>query len=108
MSEWTRYAVSMFDCPHSYKQWFCHNVRHHKIIIIIIIIIAIIIVIIIITIIIKLKWRCDNCSNNRNVSNCKFQPENALINFFFSSVVTEVKPKMQCYSTAFLETVLVA
>ena len=53
MSEWTRYAVSMFDFPHSYKQWFYCNVRHHKIIIIIIVII-IIITIIIITIIIMI------------------------------------------------------
>ena len=28
--------------------------------------------------------------------------------FFFSSVVTDVKPKIQCYSTAFLESVFVA
>ena len=43
MSERTRYAVSMFAFPHSYKQWFYCNVRHHKIIIIIVIIIIIII-----------------------------------------------------------------
>ena len=44
------------------------------------------------------------------VRNLRYGPRTWLVRGifnFFSSVVTDVKPKIQCYSAAFLETVFV-